>query len=77
MMELGEAARRLSRLGVLAPHGVEWASAVANRNAMIDQYDEINRELTWLTPLRDLPGWRSYWFLPPGGRDDDGKREPD
>lgn len=32
MMKLGEAANRLSKLGVLAPEGVEWALAVANRN---------------------------------------------
>lgn len=32
MMKLGEAANRLSRLDVLAPDGVEWALAVANRN---------------------------------------------
>ena len=38
MMKLGEAANRLSRLGVLAPDGVEWALAVANRNFIIHQY---------------------------------------
>ncbi len=59
MMKLGEAANRLSRLGVLAPEGVEWALAVANRNFIIHQYDEINRELTWLTLSRDLPAWGS------------------
>jgi uncharacterized protein with HEPN domain len=59
MMKLGEAANRLARLGVLAPDGVEWALAVANRNFLIHQYDEINRELTWLTLSRDLPAWRS------------------
>lgn len=32
MMKLGEAANRLSRLGVLAPDGVEWELAVANRS---------------------------------------------
>ena len=58
MMKLGEAANRLSRLGVLAPDGVEWALAVANRNFIIHQYDEINRELTWLTLSRDLPAWK-------------------
>jgi len=31
------------------------ALAVANRNFIIHQYDEINRELTWLTLSRDLP----------------------
>ena len=59
MMKLGEAAKRLSRLGVLAPDGVEWALAVANRNFIIHQYDEINRELTWLTLSVDLPAWRA------------------
>lgn len=58
MMKLGEAANRLSRLGVLAPDGVEWALAVANRNFLIHQYDEINRDLTWLTLSRDLPAWK-------------------
>nr|WP_162606551.1 HepT-like ribonuclease domain-containing protein [Jiangella asiatica] len=58
-MKLGEAANRLSRLGVLAPDGVEWALAVVNRNFIIHQYDEINCELTWLTLSRDLPSWRS------------------
>ena len=59
MMKLGEAANRLSRLGVLAPEGVEWALAVANRNFIIHRYDEINREQTWLTLARDLPAWQS------------------
>lgn len=59
MMKLGEAANRLSRLGVLAPDGVEWALAVANRNFLIHQYDEVNRELTWLTLCRDLPAWNA------------------
>ena len=57
MMKLGEAANRLSRLGVLAPEGVDWALAVANRNFLINQYDEINRELTWLILAHDLPEW--------------------
>ena len=57
MMKLGEAANRLSRLGVLAPDGVEWSLAIANRNFIIHQYDEINRELTWLTLSLDLPAW--------------------
>ena len=35
MMKLGEAANRLSRLGVLPPDGVEWALAVADRNFTI------------------------------------------
>lgn len=55
----GEAANRLARLDVLAPDGVEWALAVANRNFIIHQYDEIDRELTWLTLSRDLPAWRT------------------
>lgn len=57
MMKLGEAANRLARLNVLAPAGVDWALAVANRNFLIHQYDEISRELTWVTLFRDLPDW--------------------
>ncbi|MGJ9424184.1 HepT-like ribonuclease domain-containing protein [Aeromicrobium sp. CF3.5] len=59
MMKLGEAANRLSKLGVLAPVGVEWALAIANRNFIIHQYDQINRELTWLTLSRDLVEWKA------------------
>lgn len=57
MMKIGEAANRLSRLGVLEPDGVRWALAVANRNFLIHQYDDINRDLTWMTLSRDLPAW--------------------
>jgi uncharacterized protein with HEPN domain len=57
MMKLGEAANRLSRLGVLAPDGVEWALAVANRNFLIHKYDGINRDLTWQTLSVDLAAW--------------------
>lgn len=59
MMKLGEAANRLSKLGVLAPEGVEWALAVANRNFIIHQYDEINRPITWQTLSVDLPEWKT------------------
>lgn len=58
MMKLGEAANRIARLHVLAPDGVEWAVAVANRNFIIHQYDELDRELTWLTLSVDLPAWQ-------------------
>lgn len=54
MMKLGEAANRLTRLGVLAPDGVDWALAIANRNFTIHQYDELDRELTWATLSVDL-----------------------
>lgn len=58
MMKLGEAANRLSKLDVLAPEGVDWALAVANRNFIIHQYDELNRAITWetLSPSTYLPG---------------------
>lgn len=59
MMKLGEAANRLSKLRVLAPEGVEWALAVANRNFIIHQYDEINRAITWETLSADLPAWKT------------------
>ncbi len=57
MMKLGEAANRLSR-DVLALDGVDWALAVANRNVIIHQYDDVNRELTGLTLSRDMPEWK-------------------
>ncbi len=59
MMKLGEAANRLSKLGVDAPGGVDWALAVANRNFIIHQYDAIDREQTWLTLSVDLPEWHA------------------
>lgn len=59
MMKLGEAANRLSCLGVSAPDGIKWAEAVANRNFIIHQYEQIDRGLTWLTLCVDLPAWRS------------------
>ncbi len=59
MMKLGGAANRLSKLDVLAPEGVAWPLVVAYRNFLIHQYDEINRELTWLTLSRDLLSWKA------------------
>jgi uncharacterized protein with HEPN domain len=59
MMKLGEAAGRLSKLDVLAPDGVDWALAIANRNFIIHRYDEIDRDQTWLTLSADLPAWRA------------------
>lgn len=59
MMKIGEAANRLSKFDVLAPEGVEWALAIANRNFIIHQYAEINRAITWQTLLVDLPEWKA------------------
>jgi uncharacterized protein with HEPN domain len=58
MMKLGEASNRLSRAGIEGPDGVSWQDAIANRNWLIHQYDEIDREITWTTLARDLPRWR-------------------
>lgn len=59
MMKIGEAALRLSRRDVERPEGVEWRDAVANRNWLIHQYDQIDRDITWTTLIRDLPAWRA------------------
>jgi uncharacterized protein with HEPN domain len=59
MMKLGESANRLSRIGIAAPEGVEWALAVANRNFIVHQYDQINRTITWQTLSVDLPAWEA------------------
>ena len=58
MMKIGAAANRLSRVGVVAPKGVEWNSAIGNRNWLIHQYDEIDRDITWSTLAGDLAEWR-------------------
>lgn len=58
MAKIGEAANRLSRSEVPAPAGVRWSSAVSNRNFIIHQYDEVDRQLTWLTLSRDLMAWK-------------------
>ncbi|SEE63519.1 HepT-like ribonuclease domain-containing protein [Ruania alba] len=59
MMKVGEAANRLARHGVTAPAGVDWPLAVANRNFIIHQYDQIDREQTWLTLSEDLAEWHA------------------
>ncbi|HQA31298.1 DUF86 domain-containing protein [Propioniciclava tarda] len=59
MMKLGEAASRLARANVEPPPGVAWSDAIANRNWLIHQYDQIDRGLTWVTLTRDLAGWRA------------------
>ena len=58
MMKIGEAAGRLDRLDVPAPKGVQWSDAIANRNFLIHQYDEIDREISWGTLSVDLAGWQ-------------------
>jgi len=45
-------------MNVPAPAGIDWAIAVANRNFIIHQYDEVSRPLTWETLAVDLPEWR-------------------
>jgi len=55
LMKIGEAANRLSKLGVEAPKSVSWTDAVANRNWLIHQYDMIDRDITWATLSQDLP----------------------
>jgi uncharacterized protein with HEPN domain len=47
MMKLGEVSNRLSRTGIEGPDGVSWQDAIANRNWLIHQYDEIDREIPW------------------------------
>lgn len=59
MMKLGEAAGRLARANIEPPSGVLWTDAIANRNWLIHQYDEIDRALTWETLARDLASWRA------------------
>lgn len=59
MMKLGEAAGRLARASVEPPARVAWSDAIANRNWLIHQDDQIDRRLTWVTLSRDLADWRT------------------
>lgn len=58
VMKIGEAANRLARAGVESPGGETWRDAVASRNWVIHQYDQIDRDITWATLVTDLPAWR-------------------
>lgn len=58
MMKIGEGARRLADAGFRSPPGISWPEAIANRNWIIHQYDEIDRAVTWATLDQDLPAWR-------------------
>lgn len=55
MMKIGEAANRLGRAGEPEPAGLTWARVVANRNWIIDQCDQIDRDITWSTLGSSLP----------------------
>lgn len=57
LMKIGEAANRLAKLGVVPPPGIDWASAIDQRNWLIHQYDQIDRDVTWATLTRDIPKW--------------------
>jgi uncharacterized protein with HEPN domain len=57
MMTIGELSRRLSDAGIAPPEGVAWSDAIANRNWVIHQYDEIDREVTWNTLSTSVIEW--------------------
>lgn len=55
LMKIGEAAGRLARSEVAPPDGVRWADAIANRNWVIHQYDQIDRAVMWATLSQSIP----------------------
>ena len=57
MMKLGEAAGRLARADASPPECLSWADAIANRNWVIHQYDNLDRAVTWETLSRSIPSW--------------------
>lgn len=61
MMKIGELSRRLSDSGFEAPAEVNWADAIANRNWVIHQYDEIDRQITWNTLSCSVVEWGLYF----------------
>jgi uncharacterized protein with HEPN domain len=58
MMKIGEAARRLAGQQAIPPAGIRWADAIANRNWVIHQYDEIDRAITWATLSGSIAEWQ-------------------
>jgi uncharacterized protein with HEPN domain len=48
----------MTQKGIEPPNSVVWADAVANRNWVIHQYDEIDREVTWNTLSISVLKWR-------------------
>lgn len=64
LMKLGEAADRSARSDVAPPEGVRWADAIANRNWVIHQYDEIDRAVTWARLSQSISLWTAA--LAPG-----------
>lgn len=58
MIKMGELATRLARYGVEPPEPVKWADAIANRNWITHQYDEIDRDVTWATLSVSVATWR-------------------
>ena len=58
MMKIGEAARRLAGQQAMPPAGIRWADAIANRNWVIHQYDEIDRAITWATLSGSIAEWQ-------------------
>lgn len=59
MMKVGEAAKRLASRGIEAPAAIDWSDAVANRNWVIHQYDEVDRDVTWATLRDSMATWRT------------------
>ena len=57
LMKIGEAANRLSKIGISSPVGIDWSNAIDQRNWLIHQYDQVDREVTWATLSRDIPRW--------------------
>lgn len=59
MMKVGEAAKRLASRGIEAPAAINWPDAIANRNWVIHQYDELDRDVTWATLSDSMATWRA------------------
>ena len=58
LMKIGEAANRLSKLGISPPTGITWSEAIDQRNWLIHQYDHVDRAVTWATLSMDVPKWK-------------------
>ncbi len=55
LLNIGEAARRVSKEFRVSHPEVPWAQIIAQRNVLVHEYGDIRPELVWLTAVRDVP----------------------
>jgi uncharacterized protein with HEPN domain len=55
LLNIGEAARRITQETRDAHPEIPWAQIVGQRNVLVHEYGDVNPALVWLTASRDVP----------------------